>query len=132
MNTIGSRIKEERARLGLSQEKMASAGGVQKRAQARYESDERCPDGLYLSAIAQIGADVQYILIGIRGMRIEDESMPNPKVGRKALKMAEIFEDLDDTVQQEILAAVERAKQMSQLAEEVSQLRKQVNGRVAA
>jgi transcriptional regulator with XRE-family HTH domain len=132
MDTIGSRIKEERARLGLSQEKMASAGGVQKRAQARYESDERCPDGLYLSAIAQIGADVQYILIGVRGMRIEDNDMPNRKVGRKALKMAEIFDELDDTVQQEILSTVQRAKQVTQLTEEVNQLRKKVDGRVAA
>jgi transcriptional regulator with XRE-family HTH domain len=66
MNTIGNRLKEERARLGITQEKMALAGGVQKRAQARYESGERCPDGHYLARIAELGADVNYILTGVR------------------------------------------------------------------
>lgn len=66
MNTIGNRLKEERARLGITQEKMALAGGVQKRAQARYESGERCPDGHYLARVAELGADVNYILTGMR------------------------------------------------------------------
>jgi transcriptional regulator with XRE-family HTH domain len=65
MNTIGNRLKEERARLGITQEKMALAGGVQKRAQARYESGERCPDGHYLARVAELGADVNYILTGV-------------------------------------------------------------------
>lgn len=64
--SIGARIKEERARLGLSQEAFSLAGGVQRRAQVRYEKDERQPDADYLAAIAQAGADVGYITTGVR------------------------------------------------------------------
>ena len=66
MDNIGKRLKEERARIGATQEKMALAGGIQKRAQARYEAGERCPDGHYLSLIAELGVDVNYVLTGKR------------------------------------------------------------------
>jgi transcriptional regulator with XRE-family HTH domain len=66
MDFIGKRLREERARLGMTQEKMALAGGVQKRAQARYEAGERCPDGRYLALISGLGADVNYILTGVQ------------------------------------------------------------------
>jgi transcriptional regulator with XRE-family HTH domain len=64
--SIGSRIKEERLRLGLSQEGLAKIAGVQRRAHIRYEHDERLPDAAYLSALAGAGADINYILTGRR------------------------------------------------------------------
>jgi hypothetical protein len=39
---------------------------VQRRAQIRYEQDERQPDASYLAALAAVGADVTYILTGRR------------------------------------------------------------------
>jgi transcriptional regulator with XRE-family HTH domain len=66
MVTIGKKIKEERLRLGFTQESMAKAGGVSRQTQIRYEADERSPDGLYLESIAKIGADVSYIMTGDR------------------------------------------------------------------
>lgn len=60
------RLREERERLGLSQEKMGLTGGVLKRAQIHYEQGERAPDASYLGAIAAAGADVLYILTGAR------------------------------------------------------------------
>lgn len=74
MDNIGNRLKEERARLGLTQEKMALIGGVQKRAQARYEAGERCPDGHYLSLIAELGVDVNYVLTGRRTAANNEDS----------------------------------------------------------
>ena len=62
--SIGVRLREERERLAMSQEKFAALGGVQKRAQINYESGERLPDAGYLAAIAADGADVMYILTG--------------------------------------------------------------------
>lgn len=53
----------------MSQPAFAKAGGVQKRAQINYEKDERQPDAAYLSAIAQIGVDVLYVLT--------DQRLPN-------------------------------------------------------
>lgn len=64
--TLNKRLQEERLRLGFTQEEFAEIGGVKRRAQINYESGERCPDGYYFSAIAAAGADVQYILTGIR------------------------------------------------------------------
>lgn len=64
MSELFQRLKEERARLGMSQNDFATAGGVKRRAQQHYETGERCPDGRYLESIAKIGADVSYILTG--------------------------------------------------------------------
>lgn len=53
----------------MSQDEFAQAGGCQRRAQVRYEQDERQPDTAYLAAIAQAGADVQYIVTGERSAK---------------------------------------------------------------
>jgi transcriptional regulator with XRE-family HTH domain len=66
MNSIGIRLREERNKLGLSQEKLAEVGGVQKLAQTNYETGKRSPTGDYLVKISEIGADVNYILTGVR------------------------------------------------------------------
>ncbi|MCP1605739.1 helix-turn-helix domain-containing protein [Pseudomonas citronellolis] len=64
MTTIGDRLKEERVRLGLSQTDLGAVGGVGKTTQINYEKGERSPDATYLSAAAQRGVDVLYVLTG--------------------------------------------------------------------
>ena len=66
MDTIGARLRAERKRLGMTQERFAALGGSSKPSQVRYENDERSPDGNILSLIAKGGADVLYILTGER------------------------------------------------------------------
>lgn len=66
MDTIGSRLKEERERLALSQTAFGDLGGIKKLAQINYEKNGRSPDAVYLAAIANAGADVWYILTGER------------------------------------------------------------------
>lgn len=66
MSTTGDRLKEERQRLGLNQTEFGAVAGVQKQAQLKYEKGERSPDADYLAAVAQAGADVQYIVTGVR------------------------------------------------------------------
>ncbi|MBF0583082.1 MAG: XRE family transcriptional regulator [Magnetococcales bacterium] len=63
---FGERIQEERKRLKLSQTEFASAGGVVLNTQFTYEKNKRIPDAKYLAAIAKAGADVTYILTGVR------------------------------------------------------------------
>lgn len=63
---IFMRLREERERLGLSQAALGEIGGVKKLTQLNYEKGERSPDSAYLSAIAKFGADIQYIVTGIR------------------------------------------------------------------
>lgn len=63
---IGERLKEERERLCFTQPAFGAIGGVKKLAQLNYEKGERFPGADYLAAIAKVGADVQYIVTGIR------------------------------------------------------------------
>ena len=69
------RLREERERMGLSQEAFGALGGVQKRAQINYEKGERQPDMAYLSAIATAGADVLYILTGRRSQAVAEVAL---------------------------------------------------------
>lgn len=63
---IAERLKEERVRLGRSQSEFAEIAGAHRKSQGNYESGERAPDAAYLEAIAAAGADVQYIVTGVR------------------------------------------------------------------
>ncbi len=63
---IGERLREEREKLGFNQADFAAIGGATRKTQYNYETGERAPDGGFLAAIAAAGADVQYILTGIR------------------------------------------------------------------
>jgi transcriptional regulator with XRE-family HTH domain len=69
---MGGRLKEERTRMGLSQEEFAKLGYVGRKAQVSYESGERKPDSEYLQGIAEHGADCQYILTGVRSLNLKD------------------------------------------------------------
>ncbi|MBI4740723.1 MAG: helix-turn-helix transcriptional regulator [Betaproteobacteria bacterium] len=60
--SIGKRLKQERERLGMTQEQFANACGVRRRAQSTYENDERSPDSNYLESASSIGVDVAYVL----------------------------------------------------------------------
>lgn len=64
---IGDRLREERERLGLTQESLGNAAGVQKLAQHKYEKGERPPNARYLAEAAAAGVDVLYVITGSRG-----------------------------------------------------------------
>lgn len=64
--TIEERLKEERVRLGLNQPDFAALAGRTKKTLIDYEKGSTSPDAKFLAAIAAAGADVQYILTGIR------------------------------------------------------------------
>lgn len=69
-SNIFERLKEERLRLGLNQAQAGDLCGVQRETWSRYESGKLSPGMEVLAAIAAAGADVQYILTGIRAMPI--------------------------------------------------------------
>ena len=66
MKEIGSRLKEERKSLGLSQQEFGAIGGVEANAQGKYESGERIPRSDYLAALGKKGVDVLYVISGKR------------------------------------------------------------------
>lgn len=50
----------------LNQTAFAAVGGVTKKTQMLYEAGERSPDTRYLAALHEVGADVRYIVAGLR------------------------------------------------------------------
>jgi transcriptional regulator with XRE-family HTH domain len=57
---------EERKRLGRTQDEFAAVAGVTRNPYGVWEKGATAPDAKQLSALAGIGADVQYIVTGIR------------------------------------------------------------------
>ena len=69
--SLGIRLKEERKRLGLTQEAMGLACGVSKRTQILFEQDAHVPGGAYFVAADELGMDVTYVLVG-RRVRLDE------------------------------------------------------------
>ena len=64
--TIGDRLREERERLEFSQPAFAGLAETTKKSQIDYEKGITFPKANYLEVIANVGADVQYIVTGVR------------------------------------------------------------------
>ena len=64
--TIGSRLREERERLGLSQPALGEIAGAAKRTVIDWEKGKSSPNGTQLAALTAAGLDVLYILTGQR------------------------------------------------------------------
>ena len=64
VRSAGERLRDERVRLGLSQEDLAQAGGVNRNTQGSYERGARNPDTAYLAAVASLGIDTVFVLTG--------------------------------------------------------------------
>ncbi|PNG40971.1 hypothetical protein A1354_12425 [Pseudomonas asplenii] len=64
MVSFCERLRGERTRLGLNQTDFAALAGVTKKTQMLYEAGDRVPDAHYMSAIAQAGADLYFIITG--------------------------------------------------------------------
>lgn len=62
----GERLRAERTRLGFTQSDFADLGAVNRNTQGSYEKGDRNPDSAYLYGIAAAGADVLYVVTGIR------------------------------------------------------------------
>ncbi|WP_246181847.1 helix-turn-helix domain-containing protein [Pandoraea cepalis] len=71
---MGTRLRNERLRLGLTQDEFAFIAGVTRRTQVHYELDERNPDTAYLAAVASAGVDVAYVVTGAGRMGNADLS----------------------------------------------------------
>ncbi|MEF8718507.1 MAG: helix-turn-helix transcriptional regulator [Candidatus Accumulibacter necessarius] len=69
--TFGSRLRQEREALGLSQVEMAEKLGITARSQRNYETGTRVPDAEYLMAASRIGVDLIVLLHGEEATRQE-------------------------------------------------------------
>ncbi|WOI47723.1 helix-turn-helix transcriptional regulator [Acidovorax sp. BLS4] len=62
---MGARIREERGRLGFSQQKAADMAGVRREMWAKYEAGAE-PGAKTLAGMVLAGVDVRYVLTGGR------------------------------------------------------------------
>ncbi|MEO6921961.1 MAG: helix-turn-helix transcriptional regulator [Collimonas sp.] len=62
----GERLREERDRLGFTQQEMADRMGVRREMSSKYERGQAAPGGNALTEFAAAGGDVQYVLTGQR------------------------------------------------------------------
>lgn len=73
--SFGSRLREERERLGLSQTQFAEVGGVARTTQHIYETDIRSPDVAYLEKLRDIGVDASYLVTGSRQVAVGNDTL---------------------------------------------------------
>ena len=91
-NDIGTRLREERLKLGLNQASLGEIGGVKLFAQSNYENGKRKPNAEYLAAVAARGVDVQYVLTGVKA---EQDSQPSFPIDADAALLVRIAEKLE-------------------------------------
>lgn len=92
MLTIGDRLREERERLGMTQTEFGALAGVTKATQINYETGRRAPDAGYLAAVAGVGLDVQFVVIG---QRVQDAN----ESSRHIALLSEAWEALEQHYQ---------------------------------
>lgn len=73
---FGGRLRQERERLRLTQEKFAEMGGVKRVSQHLYEQDVRVPDITYLTRLKEGGVDVWFLIDGTHLQVRADSSVP--------------------------------------------------------
>lgn len=94
--TISVRLKEERARLKLSQTDLGAVGGVGKTTQINYEKGVGSPDATYLAAVAELGVDILYVVTGERKPQLAET------ISADAAEFLYIYEHVD-TADREVL-----------------------------
>jgi transcriptional regulator with XRE-family HTH domain len=132
MSDFGKRLAEERKRLGLNQTEFGKVGGVTKTSQVNYESGSRSPNVDYWQAIAAIGADVTYILTGVRTQPLQalqtPEPMPENRLARRKAKVRQMMDQIvdridDDRGLDEIQVELAKIERMKDMERELAELR---------
>lgn len=91
---FGARLREERARLKMTQSEFAALAGIQRLAQRQYESEARSPNVRYLSAIGSIGVNLYYLMFARRGL-----AQPLSAETQRDIKK-QVFQLIEDYVRQ--------------------------------
>lgn len=67
-NNLGARLREERDRLGFTQQEMTVHIGISQNMWSKYERGQAVPGGDVLAKLLAIGGDVLFILSGERSV----------------------------------------------------------------
>jgi len=91
---LGLRLRDERERLGYSQQQLAELAGVKRASQYLYENDQNSPNARYFKAVAEHGIDTDYVFYGQRYK--PDFILLNPSLLRDIyIRVDEVCKDED-------------------------------------
>ena len=91
--TFGTRLKEERGRLGLTHSQFAAHGGVVKFTQINYEKDVASPSVDYLYKLEKVGVDIGYVLTG---ERTTPAAMRHDELDHRTAELVRLWGQLGD------------------------------------
>lgn len=92
IRSIASRLKEERARLKMTQPSVAEAGGVSKTTVVGYEAGTHPPDAVFLSRLVARDLDLSYVVTGERAA-VRAGSSLDWELFEDVLEVVETFEE---------------------------------------
>lgn len=102
---FGERLKDERRRLGLSQEEFAERAGVKRLAQLQYEKEIREPRTSYLAALGAMGISLSYVLFGRKSL---DMTLAPEATRRIEKKIFDLIDEYAATQCNGVLSSHER------------------------
>ncbi|WP_019576507.1 helix-turn-helix domain-containing protein [Curvibacter lanceolatus] len=73
---VGERLKQERERLGLSQERCSELTAITRPSQSRYETGASTPGLDYLARLGGLGFDVMFVIFGKRTSSFMEVTSP--------------------------------------------------------
>ncbi|WP_119352906.1 helix-turn-helix domain-containing protein [Azohydromonas sediminis] len=126
-DTIGFRLKQWRAALGLTQAQLAERIGVHIGVLKKYEQGLNVPGGEALTAIARTGVDMRWLLTG------EGEMLPKPAPDKAfedvpyARRLEKIGLLLGGMTEQEASAFLDEMFARAQSAADAHELRRALN-----
>ncbi|MEW8143412.1 MAG: helix-turn-helix transcriptional regulator [Candidatus Thiodiazotropha endolucinida] len=86
---FGTRLRDERKRLKLTQSQMAVIGGVSRGSQVLYEQSAHVPSMDYISRLVEQGVDFRYLVLGEHSPELGGRLCLDPNVLEKAMGLAD-------------------------------------------
>lgn len=125
--SVGERIKEERERLEFNQDSFAEMAGVSRRSQIMYEQDKTDASAGYFTKIAEIGADVNYILTGKRTIEeVAKKEAANDELSERNRWLISIFNKLAPEDQDDAVKEIKKIAENREIRRELMQVRQEV------
>lgn len=126
MNTFdfSERIKEVRKLLNLTQADAGALCGVSRETWGLYERGKLTPGGDVLASFAAAGADVQYILTGIRNKPAEIKETPANYTVLAKKRLQNIAEELPEDDLADLVKLAEDKKQKNDYKAEIEEFKR--------
>lgn len=111
MFSIGQRLREERERLGLSQDRLGEELGVDRKVIRNYEGNKTSPRADQLEKLMELGADVFFILTGSHAPAAAVDSSESDKPAERLAAAVRVLNLSEEDAQMVKVMAVRLARE---------------------